>query len=282
MTAASTSTKTRSRKAITEITDQLDPAAVAAADALIAEGAASSMAPLDLLPSEAADYAEALELAAPFLAQSIGFQLPVAAGQRTVGHATMADVIQKATACSDRVAVEDASARVSGWVNDAQTVGSTKVFTHRLASITVSAEPDDVDAPRLFLVDVPQGTGFARSLTNADDKDPAKRTPFAIVGLFPSRTYQMTDRRTGELLDRVDLGNLNPSRVWPGHGGIVRMLTQDQADGIDLDWSYDPDTRNLAWALSTLRRLGRIAAARAERAEHQAERFEDDADDLPF
>ena len=53
MTAASTSTNTRSRKAITEITDQLDPAAVAAADALIAEGAASSMAPLDLLPSEA-------------------------------------------------------------------------------------------------------------------------------------------------------------------------------------------------------------------------------------
>lgn len=276
----SPTTARRSRRAITEITDQLDPAAVAAADQLIADGEAASMTPLDLLPSEAADYAEALEIAAPFLATPVSFALAISAGQRDLGTDTMAATIAKATACSDRVAIEDAAARVAGWVNESKQVGSQKVFTHRLASITVSADRDDADAPRLFLVELPKGTGMVQALTEDGKK------PFAIVGLFPSRWYNMTDRQTGEIMQRVDLGNFNPARVWAGHGGIVSMLTKDRADGVELAWSYDSDVRNLSWALGALRRLGAIAAARAERAEQ----LDDDAtgwgaplpDDMPF
>lgn len=259
---------------------ELDPAAAAiaadptaAADAMIAAGATASMAPLDLRGSEVADYAEAVEIAAPFLAGRTTLAVPVAAGPSNPGTGTLAAMIADATKASHRVAVEAAATRLAGWVTAAERIGSLKVYTHRVAAVTRSAEPNDLTAERLFLVEVPKGTGLARKLTD----DGAR--PFALIALFPSRTYRFTDRETGELVDAVDLGNYRPVPVWAGHGGIVRMMTQDQADGWLIDHTYNPDTRNVAWALSTLRRLARIAAARADRIDHA-----DDADEYaePF
>jgi hypothetical protein len=245
-----------------------DPIAVA--DALCADAATASMAPLDLLPSEQADYAEALEVAADFLTSTFPLALPVAAGLREVGTGTLAAMLKANGTTSDRVAIEAAAARVASWVNTYETHGSQRIYPHRLASIVQSAEPDDVESPRLFLVEVPTGTGLTQN----------GKLPCALVVLWPSKTYSITDRVTGEVVERVDLGNYNPARVWAGHGGIVRMLTRDQADGIELDWSYEPEVHNLAWALSTLRRLGRIAAARADRRDQLAQ--EQAEADMPF
>lgn len=249
-----------------------DPHGVA--DAMTADAARASMAPLDLLPSEAADYAEAVEVAADFLTTTYTPTLYVSKSPTEVGTGTVAALLlEHGGATGEAFAILSAAARVATWCTSGEKVGASWLFHHRRAMLTQSADADDLTAARLFVVEVPKGTGLAKMLT----EDGAK--PFALVALYPDRTYRKTDRKTGELVEAVDLGNYNPERVWPGRGGIVRMMTRDQADGLLTDWAWDPDTRNVAWALSTLRRLAAIAAARSERKERLAAEH---ADEMPF
>lgn len=224
------------------------PSTLDAAAALLEDVRRASMQPRRMRHFDQAEYDEAVAVAASILAEPVTLALPVAAGPREAGTGTLAALFRTHGACSsDRVAVEHAAARIAGWVNESTTVGSTRVYANRLASLTVSTEPHDNTAPRLFLIEVPTNTGLGKILTGEG------KFPFAVLALFPAHTYQMTDRKTGEIIERVDLGNYNPTKVWAGNGGIVRMVTRDQAEGIELDWSWSPEVRNTAWALSYLR-----------------------------
>lgn len=277
----SPTTARRSRRAITEITDQLDPAAVAAADQLIADGEAASMAPLDMLPNEVEVYNEAIAIAAPFLAVPVSFAAAICDGPRKLGVDTIAAKVKAATGCSDAYAIEDTCARFASWLNDGKKHGDRKVFEHRRANLVATANHDDPTAPRLYLVELPTGTGLVKMLTEDGKK------PYAIIAVIGGNTWMKTDQQTGEIRTGVSLGNFKPVHDLAGRCGIVKMLTTDQAEGVELDWDWDQDVRNLAWALSKLRRFS--ADAEYRNAKTQAEADEESvgwgapiAPDMPF
>lgn len=233
-----------------------DPAAFA--DGLTDNAAQASMTPVGLIGDEVATYFRAAELAAPFLAEWAmpTLQFPVAAGATNLGGPeTLASRHQKAHGGSARNAIESAVRKLSGWVHDADEFGTPRQL---VARITASIEPNDLESTRLFLVDLPAPTSQGHTA--------------AIISLVPSRTYSFVSRDTGELVTVVDTGKVRPSdrgrripqqvAVWAGYGGIARLLTADQAEGVALDWTWDGETENVAWALSTLRSLSKLQARR--------------------
>ncbi len=262
------------------VISQLDADSVAAADQLLADSDAASMRPEGLVGSEIADYDEACEIAAPFLARTLKNQMamPVAAGLEELGAGTLAEFVAKTLSYPIIPAVQAASARISQFVNQSGKFGDNTVYLHRRAQIIQSAEPDDLTSPRLYIIELPEGSPLRTTVIGSDNK----RTTYthAEVVLFPSKTYDLPDRKTGEMKPQVDTGRYNPDVIWAGHGGIVRFLDDDQQRGICLDWMFDREVHNTAWALATLRRLARIAKIRNARGARTE--TESDPYDQPF
>jgi hypothetical protein len=232
----------------------------AEADKLLADSAEASMHPDGLVGSEIDEYMRASSMVARFLEtwQTPQLTFPVAKSPTEPGVDTMAAAWKKANGGSDTLAIEESVRKISNLVHATTASGALRF---QQARIIASSEAADTDGVRLWVVEMPPSALTKNGLTHA------------VIALYPVKKYTFTDRRTGELVTNVDTGKVDPVRdkgrkipsqvaVWAGNGGIVRMLTTADADRLALDWMWDGETENTAWALSTCRRLERLSERR--------------------
>lgn len=235
---------------------------------MLADAAAASMAPLDLQEGEVADWFEALQVAGPWLTAR-EMALPVCSPMGKPLPGTLAGkVVAARPGVSDRVAVTMAATRLANYVHANERVGSMKVYTHRIARLAISQDADSPADVVFYLIEYPEG-----SVSRTGD------VVGALVQLCPPFTYTWTTPDTGEIVTLADEGQYSPERHWR-NGGIVSNLTAPELEKLTGEMTYEPDVRNAAWGLSTLRRLAAIAARRASRMDGAPEEIVRDND--PF
>lgn len=269
-----TTPDTTERDAFTEAL-LADPEALA--DAMLEASDAASMAPEGLAGSELADYIEAFDISARFLADNVkAYVMPVKDANGHASPGTLAALVTSTT--TERVQVKTAAAKLANVVHAHEKVGtgrtSTKVYHHRIARLPVTTTEGAVPDLIFYLVDTP---------ITAENRKLGKVAALVLYNV--TRTYQITDTETGEILDLADEGQYRAELLWQC-AGVVRLLDQTEADDLAYDLSYNEDgEHNVAWSFAALRRLSAIAARRNARTANADEPDDDTPDstyDEPF
>jgi hypothetical protein len=234
------------------------------ADRLVAESDAASMAPEGLAGSELADYVEAMDLAAGFIAQVVRTPvLPVADALGNPSRGTLAYLVASP---SERMRVKVAAATLANLCHAHHKVGSgrqaVKVYEHRIARIALTLEEQATPDLIAYLIELSPTSPLRRyGITEEGTPDNVA----ALVAYPVTRTYEMTDRETGEILTLADEGQYRSDELWQS-ASIVELCQQQRADDLAYDMSWNEDgEHNVQWSFGAIRRLTLAAARRNSR-----------------
>lgn len=220
------------------------------AEVIIETAQAAGMEPLGLRPTELADWNEAVQIAGRFTVEALQTTLAVKSENGHATPGTLAGMVTSTT--TERVQIRIAAARLADLVHRHDKVGSSKVYHHRIARLPITTGDYDTPDLILYLIEIPE-------LSPLSD---GGRITSALVRFHVERTYTITDRETGELIELADEGQFRAEELWQS-AAIVRLLDRQQTADVCADMTWEPDVRNAAWAFSALRRLSKVAERRS-------------------